>query len=184
MANTASETSREGLVGQGTSQVQEVASSAQEKAVELKEQGKSKLGETLDERTNQAGEQARKLAQTLRQSGEQQRNQDDGQQIAGITEAAADRVERLGDYLTRASGNELLRDVENFARRRPWVIAGIGLVAGLSASRFLKASSERRFEGMQASDYSTRYGYGTSGFSSGGPYADEPSTRQSYATSG
>jgi ElaB/YqjD/DUF883 family membrane-anchored ribosome-binding protein len=185
MANTASETSREGIVGQGTSQVQDAASSAQEKAAELKEQGKSKLGETLDQRTNQAGEQARKVAQALRQSGEQLRNQDDGQQIAGVAQGAADRIERLGDYLSRASGDELLRDVEDFARRRPWMIAGIGLVAGLSASRFLKASSERRFEGsMQGSGYSSRYRYGTIPSSTGGPYPHEASTRQSYGTSG
>jgi ElaB/YqjD/DUF883 family membrane-anchored ribosome-binding protein len=182
MTNTASETGREGLVGDASSQVQDAASSAQEKAVELKEQGKSKLGETLDQRTTQAGGQARKLAQALRQSGEQLRNQDDGQQIAGVAEAAADRIERLGDYLTQASGNELLRDVEEFARRRPWVVAGIGLVAGLSASRFLKASSERRFEGStQANGYSGRYAYGTASPSTGVPqYPDEPPSRQGY----
>ena len=57
----------------------------------------------------------------------------------------ADQVERFGGYLERASGDQLLRDAEDFARRRPWMVAGIGLVAGLAASRFLKASSERRY---------------------------------------
>ena len=57
MANTANETGREGLVGEATSQVQDAASTAQEKAVELKEQGQSRLGEKLDQRTN-AGRRA------------------------------------------------------------------------------------------------------------------------------
>ena len=146
MADTANQTSREGLVDQTTSQVQDAASAAQEKAVELKEQGKGKLGETLDQRTNQAGEQARKMAQALRQSGEKLRSQGEAQQAADVAEGAADRIERLGGYLEQTSGDAVLRDVEDFARRRPWMVAGIGMLAGLTASRFLKASSERRYE--------------------------------------
>jgi ElaB/YqjD/DUF883 family membrane-anchored ribosome-binding protein len=184
MAGTAKETGREGLVGEATSQVQDAASTAQDKVVELKEQGKGKLGETLDQRTNQAGEQARKMAQALRQSGEQMRVQGEGEQAAGVVEGAADRIERLGGYLEQASGDVLLRDVEQFARRRPWMIAGIGLLAGVAASRFLKASSERRYGSTQADDFSNRHGYGASRPSTGGGYADEPLTRESYATSG
>jgi hypothetical protein len=185
MANTASETSSEGLVGQATSQVQDAASTAQEKAVELKEQGKSKLGESLDRRTTEAGEQARRMAQALRQSSEQLRSQTDGgEQVAGMAEGAADRIERLGGYLERTSGQELLRDVEDVARRRPWMIAGIGLVAGLAASRFLKASSERRYGGgsVQLSSPGRSVHGGPS--RPGGQYADEPLTRETYGTSG
>lgn len=39
----------------------------------------------------------------------------------------------------------MLQDVERFARERPWLVAGAAAAAGLIASRFLKASSERRF---------------------------------------
>ena len=86
------------------------------------------------------------MAQALRRSGEQLSNEGDGQQAAELAEGAADRIERLGGYLERTSGAELVRDVEDFARRRPWMIAGMGLVAGLAASRFLKASAERRYD--------------------------------------
>jgi ElaB/YqjD/DUF883 family membrane-anchored ribosome-binding protein len=170
MANTAERTDQEGLAGQASTQVQEAASTAQEKAVELKEQGKSKLGDTLDRRTNDAGVQARKMAQALRQSSEQLANEGNGQQASGLAEGAADRIERLGGYLERTSGDELMRDVEDFARRRPWIVAGIGLVAGLAASRFLKASSERRY-GVSAQQ------------STGSRPADEPLARESYGTS-
>ena len=182
MTNTASETGREGLVDQAASQVESAASSAQEKAVELKAQGRSKLGETLDERTSQAGGQARKLAQALRQSGGQLREQSEGQQVAGIAEGAADRIERLGGYLEQTSGNELLQDVEQFARRRPWMVAGFGLVVGLAGSRFLKASSERRYGSAQGTS-----GVGRSNpvdVPSPGRYADEPISSASYGTSG
>jgi ElaB/YqjD/DUF883 family membrane-anchored ribosome-binding protein len=182
MTDTASETGREGLVDQAASQAQSAASSAQEKAVELKQQGRSKLGETLDERTNQAGGQARKMAQVLRQSGGQMRQEGQGQQVAGLAEGAADRIERLGGYLEQTSGDELLRDVEQFARRRPWIVAGCGLVAGLAGSRFLKASSERRYGSAQGNGDVVRRSYATSPSPSG--YGDEPISSASYGTSG
>jgi hypothetical protein len=175
MTNTASDTGREGSVDQVTSQVQEAAASAQAK-------GRYKLAVTLDERTNEVGGQARKMAQALRQSGEHMREQGDGQQVAGIAEGAADRIERLGGYLEGTSGNDLLRDVEKFARRRPWLVAGIGVVAGLAGSRFLKASSERRYGQMHegyGSDWN-RYGSGATA-----PSGDEaPVGHTSYSTSG
>jgi ElaB/YqjD/DUF883 family membrane-anchored ribosome-binding protein len=185
MANTAEGIGQEGLVGQASGQVQEAASTAQERAVELKEQGKSKLGETLDQRTNDAGVQARKMAQALRRSGEQLSNEGNGQQVAGLAEGAADRLERLGGYLERTSGDELVRDLEDFARRRPWMVAGMGLVAGLAASRFVKASSERRYEGSaRAGGGSSRYGYSALPQSTGGRPADEALARESSGTSG
>jgi ElaB/YqjD/DUF883 family membrane-anchored ribosome-binding protein len=185
MANTVEGTDQEGLVGQASAQVQEAASTAQERAVELKEQGKSKLGETLDQRTNEAGVQARKMAQALRRSGEQLSSENDAEQAAGLAEGAADRIERLGGYLERTSGTELVRDVEDFARRRPWMVAGVGLLAGLAASRFLKASSERRYGGSaRESGGSSRYGYGQLPQSAEGRTVDEPLARESYGARG
>ena len=158
---------------------------AQEKAADLKEQGKSKLGETLDKRTNEAGAQARQMAQALRRSGGQLSNEGHAQQAAQLAEGAADRIERLGGYLERTSGAELVRDVEDFARRRPWMVAGVGLVAGLAASRFLKASSERRYEtSAQAGDRSSQYGHGALPQSTGDRSADQALGRESYGTSG
>ena len=184
MANTAERTDQEGLIGQASTQAQEAASTTQEKAVELKEQGKSKLGQTLDQRTNEAGAQARKMAQALRRSSQELSNDGSGQQVAGLAEGAADRIERLGGYLERTSGAELVRDLEDLARSRPWMIAGIGLVAGLAASRFLKASSERRYEASaQTGGGSSRYARSVVPQSTGGRAADEPLARESYGTS-
>ena len=179
MADSTSETGRDGLAGQATSQVKDVAATAQQQSVELKDRGKGKLGETLDQRTNQAGEQARKMAQALRRSTEHLRSQGESEQVAGFAESAADRVDRLGEYLERTSGDQLLRDAEDFARRRPWMIAGVGLVAGLAASRFLKASSERRYGSMQTSNNSSRHGYAALPPASGGRSMDDRLTAES-----
>jgi hypothetical protein len=55
-------------------------------------------------------------------------------------------MDGLGRYLGGTGGDQMLRDLERFGRRRPWGMIGLGLGVGLAASRFLKASSSRRFE--------------------------------------
>ena len=146
----------EGVRERAASTVQDAASTTQEKAMELRSRGANQLREQLDTRTTDAGRQAQDLAQALRESGEQLRSGGKGQ-AAGITDTAADRVEQLGQYLERVDGNELLSDAERFARQRPWLLAGIGLVAGVAASRMMKASSERQYVSSEP-QFSTRGG--------------------------
>jgi len=176
MSTTTQDTGTEGIVDQAKSELGDVASNVQDKAVELKEQGRGKLGETLDRRSSEAGGQVRQAAQVLRQSGSQLLTQAEGngQQVAHFTEVAADRVEQFGGYLERASGDQLLRDAEDFARRRPWMVAGFGLVAGLAASRFLKASSERRYRAPGSSAKLGPYSYTTAAPAGAAP---QPATR-------
>jgi hypothetical protein len=183
MADTASETGREGVSGQATSQLQDAATNAQEKVAEVREAGRNKLSEQIGERTTQAGQQARSMGQALRKSGEQLRSEGDGGAAATFADGVAERMERLGEYMQRADGDELLRDVEGFARRRPWMIAGLGLLGGLAASRFLKASSERRYS---SSAPSSGYPYRSSleSPSGGGQATDEPLTRERSMASG
>ena len=163
MSTTTQDTGTEGLVDQAKSQLGDVASDVQDKAVELKDQGRGKLGETLDRRTTEVGGQARQAAQVLRQSSTQLSSGGEGNtvQVTHLTDMAAEQFERFGGYLERASGQELLRDAEDFARRRPWMVAGIGLVAGLAASRFLKASSEGRYRSVAPASSADKYSYST-----------------------
>jgi len=138
----------EGVRERAASTAQDAASTTQEKAMELRSRGADQLRQQLDSRTSDAGRQTRDVARALKQTSEQLRT-DGKSQAAGITETAAERVEHFGRYLERVDGNELLNDAERFARRRPWLLAGIGLVAGVAASRMMKASSERRYSSAE-----------------------------------
>ena len=82
----------------------------------------ARLRDQFDQRSSQAGTQMRSLAKALRRSGDELGSEGNGtaQQLTG---QAADRIERLGGYLEQKSGDELMRDVEAFARRRPWMLA-------------------------------------------------------------
>ena len=135
---------QEGLASQATARVEDAASAAQEKASELREQSSARLRDQFDQRSTQAGSQVRSLAKALRRSGDELGNEGNSS-AAQLTTRAADRIERVGSYLEQKSGDELMRDIEMFARRRPWMLAGIGMVTGVAAARFMKASSEQRY---------------------------------------
>jgi hypothetical protein len=100
----------------------------------------------IDARSTQAGDQTVSLAGAMRRAGDELRGE--GKETpANFADQAAERIESLGEYLRRANADQMFSDVEDFARRRPWSIAAGGFAIGLIASRLLKASSSRRFEG-------------------------------------
>jgi hypothetical protein len=148
---------QEGLASEATAKVEDAASLAQEKASELREQGSARLRDQLDERSTKVGSQVRSLATALRRSGNDLSNEGNGN-ASQLTTQAADRIERVGSYLEQKSGDELMRDVERLARRRPWLLAGLGMLAGVAAARFVKASSEQRNGENRETDWPTRSG--------------------------
>jgi len=132
-------------------QVAEKAQVAQERAGQATQQARGRLRDQVDQRSTQAGERlagsaadARSVAEELRLKGKDT--------PARLVEQAAGQADRAAAYLKTASGDRILRDVEDFARSKPWAVAAGGLVVGFAASRFLKASSSRRYQQARA-DY-------------------------------
>jgi ElaB/YqjD/DUF883 family membrane-anchored ribosome-binding protein len=127
----------------------ELASQAQEqvqaKAHELRGEAEFKLREQVDQRSTQLGQQVQSVGQALRSSS-QQLHGEGKDAPAKVVDQIAGKADDLGGYLQSADADRILGDVESFARRRPWLTAGIGAAAGFLASRFLKASSQRRYE--------------------------------------
>ena len=103
-----------------------------------------RLKEQVDERSTQAGQQVNTVADDVRTVAGELRNQGKDKP-AQYAEQAAERVQSVGQWLERSDGDQIVRDVENFARRNPWAVAAGGVVLGLAASRFLKASSSERY---------------------------------------
>ena len=118
---------------------------AKEKAQEGAQQAKRSVRDQVDQRSTEAGERVGSTAQDIRSVSEELRKQGKDQP-AKLAEQAAQRAESLGDYLKRTDGDTILRDVEDFGRQRPWAVIAGGLALGFAASRFLKASSSRRYE--------------------------------------
>jgi ElaB/YqjD/DUF883 family membrane-anchored ribosome-binding protein len=105
---------------------------------------KERLKEQVDQRSTQAGQQVNTVADDVRTVAGELRNQGKDKP-AQYAEQAAERVQSVGQWLERSNGDQILNDVESFARRKPWAVAAGGLVLGLAASRFLKASSSERY---------------------------------------
>ena len=127
-------------------EAQQLGENVGEGAARATEAGKAKLSEQLDRRTSQAGSQARSFATALRRSSGQLAAERGESQSTKLSNSVAERLEQAGAYLERTQGSQLLDDAEEFARRRPWLVAGAAAVAGLMASRLLKASADRRYE--------------------------------------
>ena len=136
----------------GPSMAGQAQQKVQEKAQEVRGQLSSRVREQVDQRSTQAGEQVTSLADAMRRTGQTLR--DEGNEVpAKVTDAVAERSERLGSYLRDADADAILRDVEDLARRRPWLFAAGGVVVGLLASRFLKASSSGRYQSQNGSGH-------------------------------
>ena len=134
----------------GTGKAQEAAQVAQEKAQEAKGAARDRVRTEVDSRSTQAGEQAETVAQDVRSVGQHLRSEGKDKP-AELADKAAERVAQIGDYLRRSDGDAILRDAERLAREKPWAVMAGGIALGVAASRFLKASSSRRYHEMESS---------------------------------
>jgi hypothetical protein len=126
---------------QATRQAEQVKHQAQQATGQARE----RLREQVDQRSTQAGERVGSTAHDVRSVADELRRQGKDQP-AKVAEQAADRIERVGGYLTQSDADTILGDVEDFGRRRPWAVALGGLALGFAVSRFLKASSSQRYQ--------------------------------------
>ena len=129
----------------------EAAEQGLEKAKEAGGQTRDYFSRQLDERSTQAGQQVSSLSESLSRFGSQLRDEGQAGQ-AKMAEGAAERIGRLSSYLEEGNGDRFLRDLEDVTRRRPWAVAAGAFAVGLVASRFLKASAERRSTEGQSGD--------------------------------
>jgi ElaB/YqjD/DUF883 family membrane-anchored ribosome-binding protein len=120
-----------------------------ETAHDVKSRAREQLRMQLAERSTQVGEQTASAATAMRRASSQLR-EDGNERVAGIVDAVADRGQKLGQYLRDADGEHLLNDIEEFARRQPWVMVGGSAVIGFLGSRFIKASSHGRYHASRA----------------------------------
>jgi hypothetical protein len=162
-------------------QVRDKAQLAQEKAQGALGQARSRLRDQVDQRSTQAGDQVHSAAQDVRGVADQLRGQ--GKDApARVAEQVADRAESFGTYLRDADGERLLRDVEDVARRQPWLVAAGGLALGFAASRFLKASSSRRYQSRPDRSYASPSGYDPAAVTGTASTSDPASTGSDYGT--
>jgi len=80
---------------------------------------------------------------------------------AGYANHAADRIDAWSSGLRRQSLNDMVNEVESFARREPAIFVAGAVAAGFLLGRFLSASAENKARAEKAS--SPSYAAGSSG---------------------
>jgi hypothetical protein len=135
----------DGSVGEAQDKAHEVAGEAQEKARDAAGKAQENVRQQVDQRSTEAGEKVAGTAQDLRSVGEELRKQ--GKDTpAKLADRAAEQTDKVGSYLKDKGPDEMLHDVEDFGRQRPWAVLAGGLALGVVAARFLKASSRDRYQ--------------------------------------
>jgi hypothetical protein len=128
---------------------QQADGQAQEKAQAAAGQAQAKVHEQLDERSSQLAAQAHQQASDLRSVSKALRDQGKDRPAQAVDRVAG-YAEQIGGYLRDTDPDSMLSDAEDFGRRKPAAVAAGALALGLVASRFLKASSSRRYSTRQS----------------------------------
>jgi hypothetical protein len=114
-------------------------------AAEAASTSRSFISAQLDSRSTQIGTTISSTAGDLRRIADELRSSETVAGSADLANRGADAIDRIGQYLQSANGDQLIADAETFARERPWAVALAALTAGFAASRVLKASSAQRY---------------------------------------
>ena len=88
---------------------------------------------------DRAAEGLGEVAQALRQTGEQMREQEHAS-ISKYVVRAADHVDEASHYLKDRKLGQILGDLETYVRREPGLLIGGAFVMGIIGGRFLKSS--------------------------------------------
>ena len=137
------------------SATEQVKGLVQDVTAEAKGSTREQLREQITSRSTQIGEQLTGTVTPMRRAADQLRGEQ-REAPAKLIERVTEQAERLGRYLTEADGDRILRDVEGFARRQPWMMLTGSVVAGFFASRFVKASSSTRAGAMNGAAQDAR----------------------------
>ena len=117
----------------------------------MKDRAAAQINSQKDRATDGLGT----VAQAVRQSTQQLRDQHH-ETVASYVEQAADQIERLSQRLRQKDIGSLLGDAQQLARRQPALFIGSAFALGVICARFLKSSppAEERYGA-----YGGAYGY-------------------------
>jgi hypothetical protein len=140
-------------------QVEELREQAREETVRLAVDARAQVAAVVRRRRQLLADRLSGIAAAMREAGSRlQREAAVPLPLAGpapvrvdaatrglceLTDRAAGQVERASRYVRRSELGEMVRDLEELARRRPMVLVGGSFATGMLLARFFKSSSER-----------------------------------------
>jgi hypothetical protein len=128
-----------GAVREGAREIKEQASNVAESAKGLASQAGEKLLSSVEEQKVAGADFVSGVAGATRRAASEFDNH--LPQAAEYIRVAADRIDSVSDAFRRRDLNQLVADLQGFARRQPTAFLGAAALAGFAMVRFLKTST-------------------------------------------
>ena len=146
--------------GQAAAEVKDTAKEqAQRVGAEAKTQARNVAGDVRDKVSEQARTQNDKLVGSIREMADhldQMRGDRPDSPAATVVSRVADGGRQMADYLDRNGPEGVLREVQDFARRRPGAFLATALAAGFVVGRLGKGVAKADPDAGHASPPATR----------------------------
>ena len=128
-----------GAIREGAREMKEQVSNVAESAKGLASQAGEKLLSSVEEQKAAGADFVSGVAGAVRRAATE--FDKDVPQAAQYIRLAADQISTVSDAFRRRDLNQLVADIQGFARRQPTAFLGAAVLAGFAAVRFLKTST-------------------------------------------
>jgi hypothetical protein len=128
-------------VHEGKQAAREIGQEVKQQAREVAQDLKGSAGEYLSQGTQAISGQIGCISRALHSAADEMCENDQGERIGRLTHSLAGSLDSAVEYINNREPREIVRSVEDFARREPVLFLGGCLLVGVLAARFLKASS-------------------------------------------
>ncbi len=141
---------------QAQQKVSETASAAKETAKRAVAQVGEQAKTTVDSRMNEVAQELGSVADAVRQTSYEVGG-DNSETVVRYGERIAEQIEGVSSYLDEHGVEEILTDIQGFARRQPAVFLGGAFMLGIVVGRFLRSSNRPDFDYERDDRYVSEY---------------------------
>jgi hypothetical protein len=154
-----------GGAGQAAEEMKQQEGTVAESAKELASQAGGKLLSSVEEQKAAGADFVGGMAGAMRRAANEF---GEVPQAAQYIRYAADQIDSVSNALKRRDVNQLVSDVQEFARRQPTAFLGAAVLAGFAVIRFLKTSTASGVTSSPGPQSYTGHNFGTSSQPMGG----------------
>jgi ElaB/YqjD/DUF883 family membrane-anchored ribosome-binding protein len=160
-AGATSDTGSTGQQNQQKGDVSELVDQAKRTATETASGAGNMVRQRIDDQYHRLGQRLDDMVKNMNQAADSLDK--GGSPGAGnLIHGATRQMERVTGYVERTSAEDIISDASQYAKQHPWTVIAGGVVAGLIASRFLKAAMPSSGGGSpigRSSNYQAGSGY-------------------------
>jgi len=148
-----------GAVRQAAGEMKEQTANVAESAKNMASEAGDKLVSAMEQQKAAGADFVRGMAGAMRRAANEF---GEVPQAAQYIRLAADQIDSVSDAFRRRDLNQLVADVQDFARRQPTAFMGAAVLAGFAVMRFLKTSTANAATHSMAGHHSqSNQGYRT-----------------------